>query len=188
MRENIKAGSHLRGRGRSPTSVDDAVQVMGHWQLRAFDPDGNLIHEDEWDNLVVDEGLNELLIQALTGGTQTATWYIGLTDGAPTAAAGDTMSSHAGWTEQQGYDEAVRQTWTPGAVSGKSVDNSGSVATFTITSDGTTIGGGFLTSDSTKGGTTGKLYSIGAFAGSDVTLSANSTLQVTATFTTQAAP
>lgn len=187
MREDIKAGARMGGRGRAPTSVEDAVQVMGHWQIQAFDPDGNLVAEDQWDNLVVNEGLDELLIQALTGGTQTSTWYIGLTTGTPTPAAGDTMSSHAGWTEQQGYDEAARQTWSPGAVSGQSVDNSGSVATFTITSDSTTVGGGFLTSDNTKGGSTGKLYSVGAFSGGDITLSAGSTVQVTATFTTQAA-
>ena len=187
MREDTKAGARMGGRGRAPTSVNDTIEVMGHWHLRAFDPQGNLIHEDQWDNLVVDEGLNELLIQALNNGTHTATWYVGLTEGTPSPAAGDTMGSHAGWTEQTGYDEAARPAWSSGAVSAQSVDNSGAPATYTISADSTTIGGGFLTSDDTKGGTTGKLYSVGAFSGGDITLSAGSTLEVTATFTTQAA-
>lgn len=187
MRENSKAGSHKRARSGSPVRVADPVQVMGHWRMRAYDAKGNLIHEDEWDNLVVDEGLNELLSATLAGGTPTTTWYIGLTDGDPTTDASDTMGTHPGWDEQEDYDESARQEWTPGSVSGQSVDNSGSVASFTITSDSTTVGGGFLVSDDAKGGTAGTLYSVGAFSGGDVTLSSGSTLEVTATFTTQAA-
>ena len=166
---------------------DFAAQAAGRWQITARDPQGNVIWQDDFSNLVVNEGLDELLIQALTGGTQTTTWYLGLTDSTPTPAAGDTMGSHTGWTEQTGYDESARVTWGSGTVSGQSVDNSASTATYTISSNSTTIGGAFLVSDNTKGGTAGKLYAIGAFSGGDVTLSAGSTLEVTATFTTQAA-
>lgn len=186
MREKITGRDRLDGHVRSPGGILMPVAAMGHWRMQAYDPQGNLIREDEWENLVVNEGLNHLLSIALAAGTQITSWYVGLTAGTPTAAAGDTMASHAGWTEQQGYDEAARQGWTPGAVSGQSVDNSGSVAAFTITSNSTTVGGAFLVSNSTKGGATGTLYSIGAFSGGDVTLSAGSTLNVTATFTTAA--
>ena len=165
---------------------DFKARAMGRWRITARDPDGNVIREEEFDNLVVDEGLDELLTQALAGGTQTTTWYLGLTGSTPSPAAGDTMGSHTGWTEQTGYDETARQVWSNGAVSGQSVDNSASTATFTISADSTTIGGAFLTSDSTKGGTAGKLYAAGAFSSGDVTLSAGSTLEVTATFTTAA--
>lgn len=161
--------------------------ASGHWRIIAHDKQTGNVYESEWENIVVDEGLDELLEMALAGGTQSATWYVGLTDGTPTVAAGDTLSSHAGWTEETGYDEAARPTWTPGSVSGQSVDNSASKASVTITSDSTTIGGAFLANDNTKGGTTGKLYAAGAFSGGDVTLSAGSTLEVQATFTTAAA-
>lgn len=187
MQENISAHDRVNGQACVPIGLQGHVAIKGHWRLRAFDPQGALIREDEWDNLVTDEGLNELLSAALAGGTPTTTWYVGLTGGTPTAAAGDTAASHAGWTEVTAYTEAARQTWTPGAVSSKSVSNSASKATFTINADSTTIGGAFLASISTKSGTTGKLYAIGAFGGGDLTLSNGSTLEVTATFTTAAA-
>jgi hypothetical protein len=85
------------------------------------------------------------------------------------------------------YDEAARQTWTDGGVSSQSVSNSASPATFTISTDGTTVGGLFLTSVSTKGGTTGTLYAAGAFSAGDKSLDDNDTLDVTATFTQAAA-
>lgn len=187
MKERITGHDRLDGQVRAANGLQGQATVKGVWIVTIRDPQGNLIREDTWQNLVTNAGLDELLSVTLAGGTQDTTWFVGLTDGTPTAAAGDTMSSHAGWTEVTGYDEAARQAWTAGAVSGQSVDNSGSKASFTITSDSTTVGGAFLVGDNTKGGTTGTLYSIGAFSGGDVTLSAGSTLDVTATFTTAAA-
>lgn len=181
-------GSDRFGAGvKSPGSVDGQARVAGHWAVTIRDPQGNVIREDAFQNIVVNEGLDELLTQALNGGTQTTTWYLGLTDGTPTTAAGDTLSSHDGWTEVTDYDETNRVEWASGSVSGQSIDNSDSVATFTISTDGTTVGGAFLASDDTKSGTTGTLYAVGAFSGGDVTLSSGSTLEVTATFTTSAA-
>lgn len=187
MNERITGRDRLDGQVCAPTGVAGQAAVKGTWAVTIRDPQGNLIREDTWDNLVADSGLNEMLSVTLAAGAQNTAWYVGLTGGTPTAAASDTMASHAGWTEVSGYDEAARQAWTAGAVASKSVSNTASKATFTITGDSTTIGGAFLASDSTKGGTTGTLYSIGAFSGGDVTLSAGSTLQVTATFTTEAA-
>ena len=95
------------------------------------------------------------------------------------------MSDHSGWTEVTAYDESARPQVTWGSVSGGSVDNSANKATFTINADNTTIGGLFLSTNSTKGGTTGLLYGGGAFTGGDKTLSNGDTLsaQVTATAT-----
>lgn len=137
----------------------------------------------EWDNIVTNAGLDYALDVALSGGSQLSTWYVGLVNGAsPTFAAGDTMSSHVGWTENQNYDEAARQTWTDGGVSSQSVTNSASTADFTINTDSQTLGGAFLVSDNTKGGTIGTLYAEGDFA-SDKSADDNDTLSVTATFT-----
>lgn len=172
-------------KGRSGLQGDS--KITGHWSVICRDPQGNVKWTEEWDNLVTNEGLNYALDSALSGGTPITTWYVGLTQGSPTAAAADTMSSHAGWTEQTGYDEAARQTWVDGGVSSQSVSNSASVATFTITSGSTTIGGAFLVSVNTKGGSTGTLYAVGAFTGGNKTLGAADTLDVTATFTAAAA-
>src|SRR5690606_35543405 len=110
--------------------------------------------------------------------------YVGLTGASPSADAADTLASHSGWTEVTAYD-GNRKVWEPGAVSGKSVSNSGNAAQFEISTNGTTIGGAFLASAAS--GTSGKLYAVGAFSGGNIVLNSGSTLDVTATFTTAAA-
>lgn len=72
----------------------------------------------------------------------------------------DTMASHTSFVESAAYSNATRPAWTPGAVSGGSVSNSGSVAAFTINATDF-IFGAFLTSNSTISGTTGTLYGAG---------------------------
>lgn len=155
--------------------------------VRCYDQAGNLKWEDHFHNLVVNAGLDDALDKHLKGSSYTAAWYVGLTDGTPTPAAADTMSSHAGWTEVVAYDEGTRQALTLGSVSGQSVDNTGNEATFTISTDSTTVGGAFITTGSAKEGTTGVLYGVGAFSGGDKTLSDGDTLEVTATLTAAAA-
>lgn len=167
--------------------IPGGAVIMGHWEIVCRDADGNIKWTDEYDNLVTSEGLDHALDTELSGGTPVTSWFIGLTDGTPTAAAGDVMSSHTGWTEVTAYDEAARVAWVDGGVSSQSVDNSASTATFTISANGTTVGGAFLVSVNTKGGSTGVLYSVGAFTAADKSLDDNDTLDVTATFTAAAA-
>lgn len=186
MREQSITGNRIKAGVRSGGAVGGVTTARGIWGVRVRDPEGNIVAEERIDNLVTNEGLNKLLNDTLAGGTQSSTWYIGLTDGDPTTDAEDTMGSHDGWSEVTDYDESDRQEWKPGSVDGQSVDNSDDVATFTISSDGTTIGGAFLVDDSEKDGTSGTLYAVGAFNGGDLTLSAGSTLEVTAEFTQSA--
>ncbi len=142
---------------------------------------------EEFDNLVVNEGLDDSLDKHFKGSIYTAAWYVGLTDGTPTPAAGDTIASHAGGAEVTAYDELVRQTLTLGAVSGQSVDNSASKATFTIDTNNTVIGGAFVITDDTKGGAVlGTLYGVGAFTAADKTLDDDDTIAVTVTLTAAA--
>jgi len=185
MKDASKAQDRMKAAGSAPTSIPlGNAMAMGNWKAEIRGPDGELIETLEWQNLIVNVGLDQLLGDGLLGG---APWYIGLTDGTPTVAAGDTMASHAGWAEVAGYDEAARQTWTPGAVTAQAVNNNAAAAVFTITANSTTIGGAFLADSSTKSGTTGKLFAAGAFDQGDVTLSAGSTITVTAQFTQAAA-
>lgn len=185
MKDASKAQGRMQAAGSAPVSLPlGNAGAMGNWKAEIRDPDGNLIDTMEWQNLIVNTGLNQLLSGGLTGA---GPWYIGLTDGTPTVAAGDTMASHAGWTEVAGYDETGRQVWTPGAVANQVANNNASAAVFTVTSSSTTIGGAFLADSSTKSGSTGLLFAAGAFTQGDVTLSAGSTITVTAEFTQAAA-
>lgn len=147
--------------------------------VECFDKHGNLKWSDTIDNLVVDAGLNDSLEQYFNGSAYTAAFYIGLTDGTPTVAAGDVMSSHAGWAEVTAYSESTRPLYQTAAAASKQVTNGANKASFSITSDGTTIGGAFVTTNNTKGGTTGTLYGAGAFTGGDKVADNGDTLNVT---------
>ena len=148
----------------------DAEELVAHGWLRVeCVRDGKVIWVDEGPNLIVTEGRNKMLDETLAGSTYTAAWYMGLTDNTPTIAAGDTMSSHAGWTETQNYDEATREALTFAAASSGSKATSAD-ASFTISAGGDNVGGVFVTSVSTKGGTTGVLFSGKAFTGGNRTL------------------
>lgn len=173
-----------------------AVRAMGRWGVRFSNPQrrrktgtiyGWETWEDRFKNIVVNQGLDDLLDVTLSGGTQDTTHFIGLTDGTPTPAAGDTLASHAGWAEVTAYDEAARQAYVDAGVSAQSITNSASPAAFTISADATTIGGAFLAGDNTKGGTTGRIYAVGALGSGDVVLNDGATLDITATFTQAAA-
>ena len=159
----------------------ETIELGDLFEIECFDKHGNLKWRDTIKNLVVDEGLDDVLDKYLKGSAYTAAHYVGLTDGTPSFAAGDTMASHAGWSEVTAYDETARQDATWGTVSGKSVDNSANKAVFTISTNSTVVGGAFLATDNTKGGTTGTLYGGGAFSAGDKTLDDGDVLNVTVT-------
>lgn len=166
--------------------IREEIALHDHFKVECFDTYGNLKWIDTIENLVVDVGLDDVLNEYLKGSTYTAAHYVGLTDGTPTPAAGDIMSSHAGWAEVVAYSEGARQTAVWGTVSGKSVDNSASKAVFTINANNTVLGGCFITTNSSKSGTTGTLYGVGAFTAGDKTLDASDVLNVTVTATAAA--
>lgn len=156
------------------------------YEVICLGPDGREKWRDLFHNLVVNEGLDDSLDKHLEGSAYTAAWYVGLTAGTPTPAAGDTMASHAGWTEVTAYTEGTRPAAVWGVVSGQSVDNSASTADFSINANGTVIGGAFLVTSAVKGGAAGILYGIGAFSAGNKTLDSGDTLQVTVTATAAA--
>lgn len=157
-----------------------------HWDLECY-RGGELLWRDGFTNLVVNEGLTDILEQYYNGAAYTAAHFVGLTDGTPTFAAGDTMSSHAGWVEVVEYQAqigspsaGVRAPYTPAAAASQSINNSAAKAIFDIVA-GMTVGGAFLSTDGTKGGTSGTLVGGNAFTGGDRTLAAGDTLNVTVT-------
>lgn len=187
MENEIGTGVSVGGAAVSGAKQSQVVAVKNHYKFEAFDKHGNLKWVEEVDNLVTNAGLDDLLDKYLKGSSYSAAFYVGLTDGTPTAAAGDTMASHAGWTEVTAYDEATREALTLGSVSSQSVDNSASKASFTISTNGTTVGGAFVCTNSTKSGTSGTLYSVAAFSAGDKSLDDGDTLNVTVTCTAAAA-
>lgn len=139
-------------------------KFSGRFDVECRNADGSLAWRDSFPNGTTDAGINDNLAVYLASGTQKTTWYLGLIDDSGFSALNvtDTMASHTGWTESTAYAESVRQTWTPGAVAGKSVTNSSS-PTFTMNAT-VTIKGAFLVSSNTKGGTAGTLWATGAFS------------------------
>jgi hypothetical protein len=164
----------------------DSASAKGVYKIQCHDKDGNLKWEDEALNLVVNVGLQDMNAKYFTGSAYTAAWYIGLYGSGATnsPAAGDTMSSHAGWTEVVAYSQATRPACTfgtPTTANPSVATNSASPATFSINAT-TTVGGAFLTSNNTKSGTTGTLYSAADFsAPGDRAVTNGDTLSVTYT-------
>lgn len=158
--------------------MNEGFKLGGIFTAECFDNNGNLKWKDEFHNLVVNEGLQNVLDVMFSASSQAATWYLGLTDGTPTVNAADTLASHAGWAEESGYT-GNRQAWVE-VRSGQVMTNSASVAVFPITGTAT-IGGGFLASVAT--GTTGILFSAGALSGGDRSVINGDTVNLTYSLT-----
>lgn len=161
-------------------AVAEVVKIRGRFDVEFFDQAGNLVWREQVKNLVTTVGKNALLDNHLSGSGYTAAWYLGLVNGAstPTFDAADTAASHAGWTEFTSYDAANRPAPAFNAASGGS--KSTTQTSFDINANGT-VAGCFMISNNTKGGTTGVLYSCGAFSGGNQPVTAGGTLRVTYT-------
>lgn len=142
----------------------------------------------EYFNLVTTGGKNDLLDKYFAGSGYTATWYLGLVSSVSFSAyaAGDTMSSHAGWTEAgatnaPNYGAANRSTITFAAASG-GVKASSAITAFTFSNSGT-VKGGFITTGQVKDATTGILYSAGNFTAGDAPVANGYVMTCTASLT-----
>jgi len=92
-----------------------------------------------------------------------ANWYVGFISSTSftSISASDTMASHSGWTEYTDYAEVTRPVIAFGAASGNSITNP-TVAEITPNAAADIVGF-FLTTSSTKGGTTGYLFAAQGF-------------------------
>lgn len=164
----------------------ESATAKGVYHMQCFDKDGNLKWEAECPNLVVNGGLQDMNNKYFLGSSYTAAWYIGLygAGASNTPAASDTASSHAGWTEVTPYSQATRPACTfatPTTANPSVATNSASPAVYSINAT-STVGGAFLISNSTKGGTTGTLYSASDFTSpGDRSVVSGDTLNVTYT-------
>lgn len=172
--------------------TNDKTSGGGVFTIQCFDKDGNLKWEAADKNLVVNVGLQDMNTKYFTGTGYTATWYIGLYGAASSnnPAAGDTAALHAGWTEVTDYSQATRPACTFGTATTADpsvISNSASPAVFSINAT-VTVGGAFLISNNTKGGSTGILFSAADFAApGDRSVVNGDTVNVTYTFSLDAA-
>lgn len=151
-------------------SASGSVSVGGVFTVECYDAAGQLKWKDEFHNLVVNQGLKDMNDKYFTGSGYTAAWYIGLINNSPspTLAAGDTaaqIGGSNGWAEFTGYSQTNRPTlsFSASTTADPSVISTASAAAFSITSTAT-IYGAFVVSSNTKSGTSGVLFSEGAFA------------------------
>lgn len=170
-------------------NVRQGAGASGVYTVICIGADGVEKWRDEFPNLVVNEGLQLMNDTFFDGSSYTAAWYLGLITGpssGTTFAAADTMLSHGGWTEDTTYSNANRPTVAFGSATLADPSVIATTATSFSINGTTTVAGAFLTTDNTKGGTAGTLFSASDFTGGDRLLQSGDTLNVTYTFTLEA--
>jgi hypothetical protein len=167
----------IRGR-----EIEHKKKMKGRFRVEHVDKDGNLKDIYAFNNDITNAGKNSIFDVYFSDATQIAgsAWVLSLISlsGYSALAAGDTMASHGGWTEFTGYSESTRPAWGPGDPASQAITNASPV-TFSINATGT-VKGIFVTSQSTKGGTTGTLWATALFTG-DVPVTSGDQLKVTYT-------
>jgi hypothetical protein len=171
----------------------DTVGAGGVFTVTCVGADGVEKWSDTFHNLVVNEGLQDMNSKYFQASGYTAAWYLGLVEGpgsGTTYAAGNTLASHAGWTElvpgtdYTGNRKAV--TFGTATTADPSViSNSASPSSFAMLVNATVVAGAFLCT--VASGTSGILFSAGDFTGGDKTVDNGDTLNVTYTFSLDAA-
>ena len=164
--------------------LTDTVGAGGVYTVECVGPDGQVKWADSFHNLVMNGGLANMNGAYFAGTAQTTTWYLGLVTGpgsGTTFAAGDTLASHAGWTENTSYTGSRKAVTFGSATTANPsvITNSASPSSFTMNATAT-IAGAFLCSASS--GTSGILFSAGDFTGGDKSVASGDTLNVTYQF------
>ena len=166
----------------------ESCHAAGRYSVKHI-RDGVVLSEEAFDNLVCTEGKNAMLDNALAGSAYTAVNYMGLISSVSwsAVAAGDTMASHAGWTEAGGANAPTFAARLAPAFSAASAGSKAQSTTtnFTMTGAGT-VKGCFLAVKSAAGvaptsavaNTSGALWSAGTFS-ADKVVAANDIIQVT---------
>lgn len=132
--------------------------------------DVNGMDERSDKNIVVTEGLNHMLDTVLHDGTKVSTWYIKLFSANTTplstwTAANFTSNANEITSNTEGYSESTAPAFVEAAASAGSISNTANKAAFTIaTASSVNVWGAALSSNSTKGGTTGVLMSASKFS------------------------
>jgi hypothetical protein len=170
------------------TQNQSFARAGGIYFFECIGADGQVKWTGKSHNLVVNEGLQNMVAAYLDAATQTTTWYLGLVTGpgsGTTIAAADTLASHAGWTEFTDYSgNRKAATFGTATTADPSVISTSSTS-FAISGAGGTVAGAFLASAAT--GTSGILFSASDFQSpGDRAVVSGDTLNVTYTFSLDA--
>jgi len=141
-----------------------------------YDADGNVKWEDGFNNIVTTAGRTNLVDTYLKGSAYTAAWYLVLASSG-TKAAGDTLASHAGWTELTPYAGTNRPTITWGTTASGS--NTSAAVSISINATATVAGAGICASQAIAT-LSGTLYNVGDFSAAR-SVASGDTLSVTIT-------
>jgi len=163
--ELVKSTDAVAGEVVKGAANTERMSAGGVFTVTCHDKDGNLKWEESAHNLVVNEGLQNMNTQFFKGSGYTAAWYLGLVTGPGAGnsyAAGDTLTSHVGWSEDTGYtgNRKAVSFGTATTADPSVISNIASPASFTMNAT-TTIAGAFLTNVSS--GTSGVLFSVANF-------------------------
>src|SRR5262245_33451404 len=174
--------SVIRGGG-----LGELAEAHGRYEIECIGADGKVKWRELIDNVVQTVGKNLALDTFLAGSSYTVTGpYLSLISSTSytAVAAGDTMTSHAGWLEAGGTNAPTysgnRKTavWSAASAGSKALSAS---LSFAITSTGT-VKGAFLVYGSsavnTKDDTNGTLWSAGTFSTGDKSVVNGDTLNV----------
>jgi len=174
--------SVIRGAG-----IGEQAEAHGRYVVECVGCDGKVKWREVIDNVVATVGKNLMLDTAFAGAAYTVTGpYMGLISSTSysAVAAGDTMTSHAGWLEAGGTNAPTysgnRKTavWSAAAAGAKALS---AALSFAITGTGT-VKGAFLCygsgASATKDNTGGTLWSAGTFTTGDKAVVNGDTLNV----------
>lgn len=144
---------------------ESTIQASGEYHCQII---RNGVVIDEWTdkNLVVNEGLNNLLNVMFNSAAQTTTWYTGLFEGNYTPVGSVTAATIASAsTECTAYTSSTRPEYVEAASTAQYTTNAASRASFVFNA-AKTIYGAFLVSSNVKNGTSGVLFSAARFSSS----------------------
>jgi hypothetical protein len=156
-----------------PALSDALPAPAAVFDIECVGADGRVKWRESVRNLVTTPGKTDIIDKYLKGSSYTAAWFL-LLAGAGTKAAGDTLASHAGWSELTPYS-GNRPAITWGTTSSGS--NTSSAVSIAITGTATVAGAG---TSSVNTGTSGILYNVADFSSSRAVVNGD-TLNVTVT-------
>lgn len=187
--EKSKSSEVVAGSVERKTGFVEVLSAGGVFTVTCIDKNGHEKWVEIAPNLVVNTGLQDMNTKFFTGAAYTAAWYVGLVNGTSattTFSGGDTLATHAGWTENSSYTgNRKAATFSAATLADPSnINNSASTASFTMNANAT-IAGAFLANVAT--GTSGLLFSAADFQSpGDRTVVSGDVLNITYSFSLDA--
>lgn len=164
MNQKVNLSENLAVNVTRMRQMLEKLPLVGKWTSEHV-RGGKVIGVYETFNDITTAAKNALFDTMFNALTQTgaSSWVAGLINNSGFTGynASDTMSSHTGWTEWTSYSQSTRVAWGQGSAAAAAITNASPI-TFDINGTGT-IRGLFITTVSTKGGTTGLLWSAASY-------------------------